>query len=346
MAPKVVGIVGYEGVGTLDLTGPLHALQTAEFMKEDPNGPPLYKTVLLSLNGRAFTSDSGLKLNAHKPLDLAPPLDALIIPGGRGIWAEPGLRIAQWLTHQSQKIGRIMCVSTGIYGVAPSGLLDGGQVTTHWRFAADLARRFPLLHVTSTASVLRHESFYTSASAVAGIDMTLLMIEDDYGPQIALAAARELVVTLRPPGDDEVQVDLSDQQSSTIDRMGDLPSWIGMHLRHNLSVDVLAARAGICPRHFGRLFKQVFNSTPADFVERLRLGEARRQLVVPRSSVESVAASVGFKSPDAFRRAFERRHGISPSAYRKRFQYRSRETIGVVERAGPGLVPARGVRVS
>jgi transcriptional regulator GlxA family with amidase domain len=128
--------------------------------------------------------------------------------------------------------------------------------------------------------------------------------------------------------------------------MGDLPAWISTHLRHNLSVDVLATRAGVCPRHFGRLFKQVFNSTPADFVERLRLGEARRQLVMPRSSVEGVAASVGFKSPDAFRRAFERRHGISPSSYRKRFQYRSREPLGVVERAGPVLVSARGVRMT
>jgi transcriptional regulator GlxA family with amidase domain len=346
MSPKVVGIVAYEGVGTLDFTGPLHALQTAESLKEDVNGPALYKTVVLGVNGRAFASDSGLRLTAHKALDLAPPLDALIIPGGRGIWGEVSHRVSQWLTNQTHKIERILCVSTGVYGVAPSGLLDGGNVTTHWRFAADLARRFPLLHVSSTASVLRHGSFLTSASAMAGIDMTLLMIEDDYGPQIALAAARELVVTLRPPGDDEVQVDLSGQQSSTIDRMGDLPAWIATHLQHNLSVDVLATRAGVCPRHFGRLFKQVFNSTPADFVERLRLGEARRQLVVPRSSVESVAASVGFKSPDAFRRAFERRHGISPSSYRKRFQYRPREPLGVVERTGPALVPGRGVRMS
>jgi len=346
MSPKVVGIVAYEGVGTLDFTGPLHTLQTAESLKEDPSAPPLHRTVVLGVSGRSFASDSGLRLHAHKALDLAPPLDALIIPGGRGIWGEAGHRISQWLTNQTQKIERILCVSTGIYGVAPSGLLDGGNVTTHWRFAADLARRFPLLHVNSSAAVLRHGSFLTSASAMAGVDMTLLMIEDDYGPQIALATARELVVALRPPGDDEVEVNLADQQSSTIDRMGDLPAWIGTHLRHNLSVDVLAGRAGVCPRHFGRLFKQVFNSTPADFVERLRLGEARRQLVVPRSSVESVAASVGFKSPDAFRRAFERRHGISPSSYRKRFQYRPREPLGVVERAGPALVPGRGVRMS
>ena len=346
MAPKTVGIVGFEGVGTLDLTGPLHALQAAESIKEDPHAPALYKPIVLSADGRSFTSESGLRFHVHKALDQAPRLDAVIVPGGRGIWGETAARISEWLKQRAQRAPRVFCVSTGIYGVAPSGFLDGGNVTTHWRFAADLARRFPALHVNSSAAVLRHESIYTSASALAGIDMTLLMIEEDYGPQLALATARELVVALRPLGDDEVAVDLADQQSSTIDRMGDLPPWIATHLQHNLSVDVLAARAGVCPRHFGRLFKEVFNSTPADFVERLRLGEARRQLVLPRSSVESVAAAVGFKSADAFRRAFERRHGVSPSAYRKRFQYRSREPLGVVERAGPGLVAARGFRMT
>ena len=118
------------------------------------------------------------------------------------------------------------------------------------------------------------------------------------------------------------------------------------HLREDLSVEVLADRAGVCPRHFSRLFKQVFNSTPADFVEQLRLGEARRRLLIPRNSVEGVALSVGFKSTDAFRRAFERRLGITPSAFRKRFQFKAGSAANGRFSAEPGVVPQRRLRAA
>ena len=85
-----------------------------------------------------------------------------------------------------------------------------------------------------------------------------------------------------------------------------------------MTVEELAARACLCPRHFSRVFKQIFNCTPADFVEELRLSEARRRLLGLRTTVESVAGSVGFKSSDAFRRAFERRVGVTPTAFRRR----------------------------
>jgi transcriptional regulator GlxA family with amidase domain len=98
----------------------------------------------------------------------------------------------------------------------------------------------------------------------------------------------------------------------------ELPAWILTHLHEKMTVEELAARACLCPRHFSRVFKQIFNCTPADFVEELRLSEARRRLLGLRTTVESVAGSVGFKSSDAFRRAFERRVGVTPTAFRRR----------------------------
>src|SRR4030095_10816104 len=97
-----------------------------------------------------------------------------------------------------------------------------------------------------------------------------------------------------------------------------LPAWILTHLHEKMTVEELAARACLCPRHFSRVFKQIFNCTPADFVEELRLNEARRRLLGLRTTVERVAGSVGFKSSDASRRVFERRVGVTPTAFRRR----------------------------
>jgi transcriptional regulator GlxA family with amidase domain len=113
------------------------------------------------------------------------------------------------------------------------------------------------------------------------------------------------------------------------DRFADLASWVPAHLRHDLSVEILASRVGLCPRHFSRRFKESVGMSPAAFVEELRLDEARRRLSAPGFTVEGVAASVGFRSGDAFRRAFERRYGITPSSYRGRFARVSGEEKGV-----------------
>src|SRR5262249_28415755 len=108
-------------------------------------------------------------------------------------------------------------------------------------------------------------------------------------------------------------------QTQSTDRFADLAAWMPGHLHQDLSVETLAERVCLCPRQFNRKFKKIFGVTPAVFVEKLRLDEARRRLAMPTQTIESVAASVGFNSTDVFRRAFERRFGVKPGSYRSHF---------------------------
>jgi transcriptional regulator GlxA family with amidase domain len=153
----------------------------------------------------------------------------------------------------------------------------------------------------------------------SGIDLSLSLVQDDLGPQAALAVARMLVVYMKRPGGQEQYSEPLRFQTLAGDRFADLASWISVHLHEDLSVEVLAAHACVCPRHLSRRFKHVFGNSPAAFVEGLRLDESRRLLSSDRVSIESVANSVGFASADSFRRAFERRFGITPTGYRGRF---------------------------
>jgi AraC-like DNA-binding protein len=203
---------------------------------------------------------------------------------------------------------------------APTGLLDGRTVTTHWRFADDLATRFPRLKVRANSLYLKDAPFYTSAGITAGIDLSLALIEEDFGSHIALDVARELVVYLKRSGGQEQYSAPLRFQSRAQDRLANVAAWIANNLDENLSLERLADKANVCPRHFARLFRQSFGRSPGDFVEKLRLDEARRLLGERGSRVDDVASGVGFKSTDAFRRAFERRLGLSPSQYRGRFR--------------------------
>jgi transcriptional regulator GlxA family with amidase domain len=226
-------------------------------------------------------------------------------------------KISDWL-NSGKKTRRIVAVSTGIYAVAASGLLESRLVTTHWRFAPALAREFPKVRVSRAASFFKDGPFYTCGGGTAAIEMTLSLMEEDYGKSVAVGVARELIVDLRPPGGEQNDIKPFDYELDPTERLADLPAWIIAHLQSNLSIEALAKRTSLCPRHFSRLFKQLYDTTPATFVEEMRLNEARRRLLSSRNSVAMVAASVGFKSPDAFRRAFERRFEISPREFRAR----------------------------
>jgi len=318
MRTKRIAVLGYDDVQALDIAGPLDAFDAAN--SGTHSGRRNYETLLLGLTNRSFGSEAGISFKPHAAIDRIGEIDTLIIPGGRSLRStEMGSRVAAAVKRFGARARRVASVCTGVYGIAPTGLLDGRTVTTHWRFASDLSRRFPKLRVDANALYLKDGRYYSSAGITAGIDLALALIEEDLGPTSAVAVARELVVYVKRPGGQEQFSEALQFQAQTIDVFKDLPAFVMGHLRGDLSIEKLAARACLCPRHFSRKFKTKFGITPADFVERIRLDEARRRLLLPEETIGCVAVSVGFRSLDSFRRAFERRFEIAPSMYRKCF---------------------------
>ena len=320
MIPKRIGFIGFDGVVAIDLAGPAEAFDCAQIPGGQNGSRKCYEIVTIGLSNRPFVAESGLVFKPQKTFKNAPPLDTLVIPGGIGLRKpEIGKPVAAFVKARAARTRRIVSICTGLYGLAKTGLLAGRKVTTHWHHARNFAHCFPELQIDDNAIFLKDGPFYTSAGATAGIDLSLALIEEDYGPRVAMAVARELVVYLKRSGGQEQYSEPLQFQTQSVSRLSDLTTWIISHLSENLSVEVLAAKACLCPRHFIRRFKREFGHTPAEFVERLRLDEARRRLSTGDNSIENVGLSVGFKSADAFRRAFERRLEINPSDYRRRF---------------------------
>jgi transcriptional regulator GlxA family with amidase domain len=320
MKPLTVGFLGFEGVMALDLVGPIDAFTTAGVDEADGQAGALYETMIIGLSDKPFKSESGIVFHPDKTIANAPPLDTLIIPGGQGLRKPETLKKAsEWIRSRESRVRRIATVCTGTYGLAAAGLLKDRRVTTHWRHAHDLAHRFPELRVDPNALYVKHGKFYTCAGITAGIDLSLALIEEDYGPRVALSVARELVVYLKRPGGQEQFSEPLKFQTQAQDRFADLVAWMKGHLQSDLSAEALADRTNLSPRHFTRRFKAAFGTTPADFVENLRLTEARERLTLPDQTIDSVAYSVGFNSADAFRRAFTRRFGVQPTIYRSHF---------------------------
>ena len=309
-----IGFAAYDRITALDLAGPMEVFHSA-----NAHVAGAYELIVLGATTDAISSEAGLRIVPQTTFAKAPALDTILIPGGEGLRdrriAAP---LVAWLRTR-RRTRRIASVCTGLYALGASGLVDGRRATTHWRFAADLARRFPKIALEPDAIYLKDGNIYTSAGITAGIDLALALVEEDLGPRVALAVARDLVVYLKRAGGQMQFSEPLQFQARATDRFADLAAWMVANLKKDLCVETLASRAGLGARHFSRRFTAVFGRPPAAYVEQLRLDEARRRLGAPNQTIDSVAASVGYASADSFRRAFERRFGTAPGLYRKRF---------------------------
>ena len=315
-----IGILLYRNVQALDVAGPMDAFTAASLVDETGKSVPAYEVFTVASSRGTRPAESGLLFKPQHTFETCPEMDTLVIPGGCGI-RDPAVarRLAPWITRYAQRARRVAAVCTGTFGLAATGLLRNRRVTTHWRFAQDLRARHPELVVDANALYVKDGRFYTSAGITAGIDLALALIEEDVGRAASLLVARELVVYLRRPGGQAQYSEPLEFEAKSLGRLADVARWIAVNLHRPITIEALARRVNLGPRQVARRFKAAFGATPASFVESLRMKEAQRRLVVSDSSIKRVATSLGYRSSHVFRRAFERRFGVSPLAYRQRF---------------------------
>ena len=172
-----------------------------------------------------------------------------------------GEEAARWIARRAHRIRRIASVCTGVYGIAPSGLLDGRRVTTHWSAVRDVQRRFPKLHVDGDAVYLKDGSFYSSAGITAGIDLVLALIEEDCGRTPRSPSRARWWCTTSDPAGESVSEPLRFQFEAA-DRFADVAAWVQLHLRAQLSWRRLQKRACMSVRHFRASSRNASASLP------------------------------------------------------------------------------------
>ncbi|OKJ09081.1 GlxA family transcriptional regulator [Kitasatospora sp. CB01950] len=311
MADHSVLIVLFDGVQSLDVTGPLEVLAASA----------RYRIRTASPGGLPVRTGSGLGLLPDEDLADAGPPHTLIVPGGPGT-RQPDPELVARIGELAKGAERVTSVCTGAFLLAEAGLLAGRRATTHWSMCEALAHRYPDVTVDPDPIHVRDGRVITSAGVTAGIDLALALVEEDHGRELALGIARHLVMFLRRPGG---QAQFSTQLSAQLAvrrPLRDVQRWITEHPDADLSVEALARRASLSPRQFTRAFAAETGTTPGRYVDGVRLEAARRRLEDGDEGIEQVARRSGYGTPEAMRRAFARTLAVSPIDYRRRFRSR------------------------
>jgi transcriptional regulator GlxA family with amidase domain len=291
-----------------------------------PDDAPLYQMAIVTTQThRVVHGSSGLNLLAdHRLADLDPEVarDTIIVTG-KGATEEESAFVVDWLRRAAPKARRVASVCGGAMLLAEAGLLDGRRATTHWRLLETLQARFPKVKVENGPIYVQDGAVWTSGGVSSGFDLTLALVEDDYGFVQAREVAQDLVMFLRRPGGQAQFSRYPLNQAKTPGPIRDLQSWILENLAEDLSVEKLAERVAMSPRNFTRVFTRETGISPAKFVEEGRLYIARQRLEQSSQGIEQIATSSGFGNALNLRRVFERHLQLTPTEYRDRFHSRT-----------------------
>ena len=270
---------------------------------------------------KTIEGSSGLKVVADAQLAELDPTRrwGTVIVTGRGPEGSANEAVSDWLRLAARRAGRVVSVCAGAFLLAEAGLLDGKRATTHWQRTGELARRHPDVRVDPAPIYTQDGRIFTSGGATAGFDLALSLVERDLGFAIAQEVAKTLVLYLRRPGGQSQFSALLARQARLDSPIRALQAWILEHLKEDLRVERLARRSAMSPRNFARVFSDEVGTTPARYVEELRLEAAKRRLESHDDSIERVAADCGFGSAVNLRRVFQRHLGVGPRDYVERF---------------------------
>ena len=311
-AVRRVVIAAFPECMSLDVVGPAEVFASAgayDVAVVAPDPEPFFMS-----NGMRVVPDSAME-------DVRGPIDTLVIAGGAGTRrAATDPRVIRWVRSAAKRSRRVTSVCSGAFVLAEAGLLDGRRATTHWQWCDTLARMYPAIDVERDAIFVVDGSTYTSAGVTAGMDLALALVEEDLGAEVAREVAQQLVVFLRRPGG---QSQFSAQLATPAaerEPLREVQAWIAANPAADLSVGALAERAAMSPRNFARAFRRETDMTPAAYVESVRVEQARIALEGSDEQVEAIARHLGFGTVETMRRAFHRRLGVGPAAYRARFK--------------------------
>ncbi|MGC4804134.1 GlxA family transcriptional regulator [Micromonospora sp. DT233] len=282
---------------------------------------PTYRFSICTVDGVPVRTAAGFHLTPHA--GLAPIEDADLVavpahPSGTGV--PPAVLAA--LRRAQARGAYVLSVCTGAFMLGEAGLLDGRECTTHWRHVDELQRRNPLARVRCNSLYVADGRLLTSAGTAAGIDACLHLVRQEHGSATATRLARRMVVPPHRDGGQSQYVEAPIAKAPEAPTLEPVLEWLIGHLDRPVTVDELAARAGMAPRTFARRFRAETGTTPHDWLTNQRVLLARRLLEETGLSVESVADRAGFGDAAALRHHFGRRVGTTPHTYRRTFRDR------------------------
>ncbi|MFD7656433.1 helix-turn-helix domain-containing protein [Actinosynnema sp. NPDC059797] len=282
--------------------------------------PPIEFRVCGERAGVPVRTNVGASLTPDHGLDAVEGADLVAVSAAK-IRDEYPPAVLDALRRAHAAGSTLLSVCSGAFALGATGLLDDRRCTTHWRYAADLARRFPRARVDPDVLFVDEGDIVTSAGTAAGIDACLHLVRRELGSAATAAIARRMVVAPQRDGGQRQFIE-APAPAQRADSLQPLLAWLEERLTDEHTVASLAERATMSERTFARRFAAETGTTPHRWLTTQRVLRARRLLEETELTVEDVAHRCGFGTAALLRHHFTAAVGVSPKDYRRTFALR------------------------
>jgi transcriptional regulator GlxA family with amidase domain len=284
-----------------------------------------FKAEIVATTAGALSSASGVRVEAGRSIQQIDSADVIIVPSilvERGEWEQGRYpELVKWLTELHAAGAQLCSTCSGVLLLAETGLLDGKDATVHWMYAQTFRRNFPNVRLRLDRALVaagKRQEFLMSGASTSWHDLILYLIAQYAGPTAAQAIAKFFAFQWHADGLSPYIVfePVTDHGDAAIHKA---QSWLSRHFSVANPIEQAARVSGIPERSFKRRFKSATGHAPIDYVQRLRVEEAKRRLERTQAPVDEISWKVGYEDPAFFRRLFKRITGVTAGAYRRKF---------------------------
>lgn len=291
-----------------------------EFLKS-MGQPALFNVQLVALTSEVKVADGLFTIHADAVLKTARKPDLIIIPAVSGNM-EHAVKLNQgfvpWILEQYKNGSEAASLCLGAFVLAATGLLDGKTCSTHWLFANEFRTMFPAVHLVDNKIVTEQNGVYTSGGANSYWNLLLHLVEKYTSREMAILAAKFFVLDIDRNSQSPFTI-FKGQKIHEDDEIKKVQEFIEANYTGKISVDELCEKFSIGRRTFERRFKKATNNSVVEYIQRVKIEAAKKQLETGRRTVNEVMFEVGYNDVKAFRELFKKITGLSPVEYRNKY---------------------------
>lgn len=339
-----VAILAFETFATIPITGPMDILNESCSLQRDVLGAdenrPTFNVELVSLTKKPLRFGGIVSVHPHATISTARQPDLILIPstGPKVMEVLGSLHgFIPWIRRCSDQGARVVSMCTGAFLLAETGLLDGRAATTHWFFADLFRRSYPRVNLYPDRLIIDEGSVITSGAATSFLDLVLYLIELYCGREAAILTAKVLLIEMGR--NTQLPYTIFSTQKMHEDRqIHRLQQFMEANLQRELTIELLADRAGMSVRNFDRRFRAAVGEAPSSYLQKLRIEKAKRHLETTNDSISEVMLKVGYEDERSFRRLFQALTKLSPKAYRRRYGMQTAQLVASTSRSLKALI--------
>lgn len=281
---------------------------------------PYFNVKIVTLDGQTVTAYNNMPIVPHCSIDEVEEVDVIIIPS-QGFHFEQDkafFRRVSWLKEKYEQGTDLASICTGAFTLAATGLLDGKVATTHWGAAQAFTKAFPAVNLQINLMVTDEGRLFCGGGITADLNLSLYLINKYCGREIALQCSRCTLVDLDRLSQLPFSIFMPEKNHDDPEILK-IQEWIENKYSQNLSTEILAEKSKMSVRNFNRRFKLATGVTAVNYIQLARVEVAKRELENQRLSFDEISSRVGYENVSFFRRVFKRFTGLSPIAYKKKF---------------------------